>query len=94
MQNKFTTFTKSSIWTTAVAITTNWESATKVYIKAYPTNTANIYIGGSTVTTGTDATDWIILTPNDWIYLDIWDPSRLYAISTASSQKISVLIQY
>ena len=60
-------------------------------VQASPTNTANIYLGASTVTADTAATGGIMLLPGQSIPISLAAAVILYARSTVASQLVRVL---
>jgi len=80
---------KSSIGTTALALTTTPARCSEILIKASPNNSADVYIGNSTVTAdGTDATDGLPLSAGEAVTIRGVDPSNVYARSTVAGQKV------
>jgi hypothetical protein len=57
-------------------------------VQASPTNTANIYLGASTVTADTAATGGIMLLPGQSIPISLAAAVILYAISTVAGQLV------
>lgn len=95
MLNKILTGSVSSIGNTALQLTRQPIGTAKIYIKAFPTNTAPIYIGTSTVTYATaDATDGLVLSASEGVYIEFTDPTTLYVVSSGTGQKASFLIVY
>ena len=86
----FETGRKSSIGVTAVALTATSTPCEAVTVRAPATNSVNVYVAArSTVTADSaDATDGYQLAPGDLHIFNIDDPNKLYAISTAASQKL------
>ena len=79
----------SSIWTTAIQLSSSQKTTSGVYIKADSTNTAPVYIGNSTVTRWTaDATDWFPINASEWVFIEIDNPSLIYVISSGTGQKV------
>ena len=66
----------------------------QVYIAPDPANTGILYVGNSDVTANTAAaTDGFPLTANSpWIYLTVSDPTLIYVIASAASQKVFGLV--
>lgn len=90
-QTSFTTGSKSAIGTSAVQIiATSTPAKIGVVVKAANSNTGTVYIGNSTgVTAGTtDATDGFELAGGESVTIDIDNVNKLYAIGSASGQKV------
>lgn len=86
---------KSSIGTSAVQLTTNTTICVGVLLKAPTANTASVYVGPSTVTADSaDATDGFIIEPGEGVFVTIDNASKLYAISSATGQKLFFAITY
>lgn len=84
------TFAKSWIDTTAVQLTSTKNTTSGVYIKASSVNTGIVYVGNSTVTRGTaDATDGFELSAWEGVFIKITDPSLIYVIGSAATQRVS-----
>ena len=76
------------VGTTALQLSTE-PSSLKVLVKAALANTGIVYIGKLWVTANTtSATDGYELTAGTFIELELWDPSELYVIASAITQKV------
>ena len=96
---------KSSIGLTALQITTATAAAVQagasrvlgtvqMTIHAGPANTAVVYIGHSTATAdAADSTDGFPLSAGEYKTFIVSDPTSLYAVSTATGQKVFFCIE-
>ena len=89
----------SSIGATALQLVAPFTDAVNIkgiYVVPSNSNTGIVFIGKSTVTAGgTPATNWIPLYPTSpWLFLQINDPTELYAIATTTGNEVFFLIQY
>ena len=85
---------KSAIGTTAVQLTTiTVHAARGVQIKAASANSGLVYVGNSDVTAdASDATDGFPLAPGEGLFLPVDDPSRIYVVGSAASQKVFFVV--
>jgi hypothetical protein len=83
-----------TVGTTAAAITaTAFACKRGVGLKADVGNSGTIYVGPSDVTAGsTPATDGWPLAAGEELFLPLDDPRSLYAIASAASQQLHVVV--
>ncbi|MBI2826711.1 MAG: hypothetical protein HYX69_18725 [Planctomycetia bacterium] len=88
--NSFSHGRKSSIGTTAVALTSTAVAVTKgVQLRAADANAGVVYVGTSSVTTDTsDQTDGFPLAAGETLFVPIDDARKIYLRGTASGQKV------
>ena len=92
---EFLTGSKTSIGTSAVPITAIETNARRgVQIVANSANTVTVYIGPSTVTSGTSAatTDGYPLSAGESIVVPVIEPSKIYAVTASSTAIISFML--
>lgn len=89
-QKSFYTGAKSSIGTSVVQISSSTTYLNKgILVKAAKANSGTVYVGSSGVTAGTtDATDGFELGAGESIFIETDRLDRVYAIASASSQKV------
>lgn len=91
----FITGSKTSIGTSAVAITAATEFAKRgVQIVATLGNTVPVYIGPQGVTAGTSAatTDGYPLQAGESIVVPVIDPTKIYAITASATASVSFML--
>lgn len=81
---------KSSIGASALQLTSTSSRVSKgVVVKAAVGNSGKVYVGLSNVTADSaDATDGFELAAGESIAMEIDDPSKVYVIGSAASQKV------
>jgi len=85
---------RTTVGTTAAPITAVATQCTRgIGLKASPANAGTIYVGPSDVTAGTTpATDGWPLAAGEEIFLPLADPRTVYAVASAASQQLHVVI--
>jgi hypothetical protein len=81
---------KSAIGATALQLTSSPTSCQSgVLIRADKANTGTVYVGPAAVTAGTaDATDGFPLAAGDIIFIPVVDASLVFAIGSATGQRV------
>lgn len=78
---------KTAPTASAEAVGTIKDAYDGIVVQSLSTNTASVYIGDSTVTTGTG----LELEPGDGVNLPVQDSAQIYCISGTAGQKLRVM---